>query len=78
MTDSKKILNRIKVCIHNNELELPEQIELFKFLGKDILQVKTAQKLNKAHGMHVMFHRTKGYTGEVIEFTGIELFTDCD
>ncbi len=76
MTDSEKILNRIKECIHKNELEFNEQVELFKYLGNDILQVRTKQGYGRVNNKSSMAYKfAKGKRADV---AGVWLITDCD
>lgn len=76
MANSKEILNRIKECIHKNELEFTDQVELFKYLGIDILQVKTKQAYGRLHNKSNMAY--KFAKGEWIHFPDIDLVTDCN
>ena len=76
MADSKKILNRIKECIHNKELEFDEQVELFKYLGDDILQVRTKQGYGKSKNKSSMAY--KFAKGKRADIAGVWLITDCD
>ena len=77
MATSKQILNRIKETIHNNELEFKEQVELFKYLGNDILQVKTKQEYCRIYNKSRMAY--KWAKGTWIKIKGIphEIVTDC-
>ena len=78
MATSKQILNRIKETIHNNELEFEEQVELFKYLGNDILQVKTKQEYCRIYNKSRMGY--KWAKGIWIKIKGIphEIVTDCN
>lgn len=76
MEISKQILNRIKECIHKNELEFNDQVELFKYLGNDILQVQTKQGYGKKNNKSSMAYKfAKGKRADV---AGVWLITDCD
>ena len=76
MVNSKDILNRIKECIYNNELDFSDQVELFKHIGNDILQVKTKQGYGRVKGKSSMAY--KFAKGEWIKVGGIDFVTDCD
>lgn len=76
MTNSKEMLNRIKEYIHNNELQFTEQVELFQYIGNDILQVKTKQAYNRYNKKSHMGHCFA--KGEWIRFPDVDLVTDCE
>jgi len=76
MINSSNILDVIKENIHNNKLEFHDQVKLFKYLGNDVLQVKTKQaygRLNNKSNMAYKFAK-----GEWIRFPDVDLVTDCE
>jgi hypothetical protein len=77
MATSKKILSRIKECIHNNELEFTDQVALFQYLG-NLLNVKTSQEYNRTNNKSHMGHKFAKGTRFRINGIPHELLTDCD
>lgn len=74
MEQSKELIDKLKEIVRN-DLGFMDQVELFKYLGNDILEVHTKQAYNRRNKKSVMGYRFA--KGEWVRFPDIDLVTDC-